>query len=185
MTSETLLRDLRGLLETEERARLGPERRAGVLSLGEIDDRLAAAFAEHHVPSVAQDLLKATLYLWHDHLEASHRLAQEIEGPDGSLVHGLMHRREPDFSNAKYWFRRVGPHPSFLTLALRGTELLNRHEESDLQSRLLPNKTWDPFAFVDAVEDAATGRFRSRVPLLEGLQRLEFECFVENLVHRA
>ena len=53
----------------------------------------------------------AGLWLHHDFLDESHQISQEIETPTGSYWHGIMHRREPDPSNAKYWFRRVGSHP--------------------------------------------------------------------------
>jgi hypothetical protein len=29
----------------------------------------------------------------------------------GAFWHGIMHRREPDAWNSKYWFRKVGRHP--------------------------------------------------------------------------
>ena len=51
------------------------------------------------------------LWLLHGYLDQSHTLSQEIHTPTGSYWHGIMHRREPDFPNAKYWFRRVGTHP--------------------------------------------------------------------------
>lgn len=179
----TIFPELKRVLETTEPAGLGPERRAGALSTEQLDAELAKAFPPRFTPAV-RDLFTAGAYLWHDHLDAAHNIVQSIETADGSLLHGIMHRREPDYGNAKYWFRRVGSHPSFLSLGVRASELLEKADESDLHSRLLPNKTWDPFAFVDAVEDATEGQFKSKIPLLKQVQKLEFECFFENLVNR-
>jgi hypothetical protein len=184
MRAGTLFHDIKTLLDTEELARLGPERRASALSMAELDQRLHTALHDFRLTPALKDLFRSVVYLWHDHLDESHHIAQEIESQDGSLVHGVMHRREPDYGNAKYWFRRVGAHPSFLSLAVRAGELLEKHGESDLHSRLVPNKMWDPFAFVDAVEDATEGKFRSKTGLLEQVQKLEFECLLENLSNR-
>src|SRR5262245_19277607 len=51
------------------------------------------------------------VWLLHDFLDESHTISQSIDTPTGSYWHAIMHRREGDFSNAKYWFRRVGDHP--------------------------------------------------------------------------
>ena len=179
-----LFPEIRRLLDTPELAALGPEPRNGVLESKEIDAELAPVLRGPKFTPAIRDLFRSAIYLWHDHLDASHTISQGIETADGSLLHGIMHRREPDYGNAKYWFRRVGAHPSFLSLAVRASELLEKHDESDLHSRFLPNKTWDAFAFVDAVEDTTEGQFKSKVPLLQQLQKMELECFLENLVNR-
>ena len=176
--------ELKLILDTPELAGLGPERRDDRMTTAQIDSLFAKISAQQKLTSAIQDLFTAGSYLWHDHLDAAHTIAQSIETADGSLLHGIMHRREPDYGNAKYWFRRVGAHPSFLGLAVRVRELLEKAGESDLHSRLLPNNTWDPFAFVDAVEDATDGQFKSKTPVLKQVQKLEFECFFENLVNR-
>ena len=184
MRAGTLFHDLKALLDTEHPAGLGPARRPAALTIPELDKRLFAATQDIRITPALKEFIRALFYLWHDYLDESHHIAQEIETADGSLVHAIMHRREPDYSNAKYWFRRVGRHPSFLSLSHRAGELLEKHGESDLHSRLVPNKMWDSFAFVDAVEDAMKGEFRSKMPLLEQLQRIEFECLLENIVNR-
>src|SRR5688572_8078834 len=54
----------------------------------------------------------AGVWLLHDFLDESHTLSQGIDTSAGSFWHGIMHRREGDFSNAKYWFRHTGRHPA-------------------------------------------------------------------------
>lgn len=57
----------------------------------------------------------SALWLLHDFLNESHEICQEIDTPSGSCWHAIMHRREPDAANSKYWWRRTGEHP-FLDL---------------------------------------------------------------------
>jgi hypothetical protein len=62
-------------------------------------------------------LVRCGLWLLCGDLNASHEISQTVETPDGSFWHGIMHRREGDFWNSKYWFRRVGKHPALAALA--------------------------------------------------------------------
>src|SRR5262245_21358275 len=54
---------------------------------------------------------RAGLWLAFDFLDESHSISQELNTVEGSYWHALMHRRELDYWNSKYWFRRVGEHP--------------------------------------------------------------------------
>ena len=60
----------------------------------------------------ADDAVKAGLHLLNDDLARAHALAQEHEGDKTcDYWHAIVHRREGDFDNAKYWLRQVGRHP--------------------------------------------------------------------------
>jgi hypothetical protein len=85
----------------------------------------------------------AGLWLYHDYLDESHEISQDIQTPSGSFWHGIMHRREPDPSNAAYWFRRVGEHPIFDPLAKAAQGMMD-------DVPLL----WSPFWFIDRCTDA-------------------------------
>lgn len=54
---------------------------------------------------------RAGLWLLFDFLDESHAISQDLDTPEGSFWHAVMHRREPDAFNSKYWWRRVGSHP--------------------------------------------------------------------------
>ena len=92
---------------------LGPERRADALPLIELENELECAVLQSGISIDNTDLVRSAALLWHDHLDASHALSQDIRSIDGSFLHGIMHRREPDYPNAKYWFNRVGTHDAF------------------------------------------------------------------------
>jgi hypothetical protein len=79
--------------------------------------------------------LIAGLWLWHDFLEESHNISQGIPSLTGSFWHAIMHRREGDFSNAKYWYARCRQHPVRGELDLSGDALVDLvervHEQPD------------------------------------------------------
>jgi hypothetical protein len=55
---------------------------------------------------------RAGLWLYFDFLDEAHQISQADEAdPDHNFWHAVLHRREPDAWNSKYWWRRVGPHP--------------------------------------------------------------------------
>ena len=70
------------------------------------------ALTEEIAATTGPATVKAGLYLLNDDLPRAHALAQSVEGdPLGDYWHALIHRREGDYDNARYWFGRVGPLP--------------------------------------------------------------------------
>lgn len=58
------------------------------------------------------DSLRAMWYDMKGDWEASHHIAQDILGQDGSWIHAYLHRKEGDEFNAGYWYRQAGKkHP--------------------------------------------------------------------------
>ena len=102
-------------------------------------------------PAIASNpAIPAGLWLYVDELDRSHQISQQLKDSTGSFWHGIMHRREGDFWNAKYWFDRAGSHPAMSTIA-----------------------GYDAFRFVDAVEAFANTRTGDETALVD-LQRREW-----------
>ena len=104
--------------------------------------------------------LAAGLWLYVDELDRSHRISQGLDDQTGSYWHAIMHRREGDFGNCKYWFRRTGHHPAMdrVTGPAGGG--------------------YDPDDMVDRVE-AADGRGENEDPALAAVQREEWARLFE------
>jgi hypothetical protein len=116
----------------------------GNCSSKEAEGLLQAAGAPGLFPqSRAPEAAFAGLWLYFSCRDAAHEIAQNIEGPEGSWWHGIVHRQEPDAGNSSYWFRQVGQHPLFPRLHTAAAEF-----GVDFGPR------WDPFAFIDLCEKA-------------------------------
>lgn len=163
-----LLHQFKSAIATPEPPPLGPQRRDGTMEppvlLRVVENFFAAARAPEHL----HPLLRSAALLWHDHLDASHTISQGIETREGSWLHGIMHRREPDYGNARYWFHRVGSHAAFPQLA-----------------RNVGRKSWDPFAFVDECERAGQGGCATAIDALRQIQAAEFDVLVEHIFQTA
>lgn len=94
----------------------------------------------------------AGMWLLYDDLDQSHAISQSLKSASGSFWHAIMHRREGDFSNSKYWYRRVGRHPVFDPLAIRATQFAKTSGQVEVFDDDVRQGDWDPFAFVDFCE---------------------------------
>jgi hypothetical protein len=134
-------------------------------------------------PDDAQACLSA-LWLWHDFLDESHSISQEIDTPAGSFWHGIMHRREGDFGNAKYWFRRVGPHPVFGSLAVAAKEEAASQDTASAMAGEFAGD-WDPYRFVDSCERAVKSGEASDHDLLRRIARREWQLLFDHCYRAA
>jgi hypothetical protein len=161
---------------------LGPTPRAARLPLPELNRLIEEHLQIATHPPETEPQLRAAALLWHDHLNESHAISQNLPGPSGSFLHGIMHRREPDYTNAKYWFHRVGQHQAFPDISRSALPLLTNRGANQLAVRLLPNGLWDPFAFIDACAEATPNHNHPDRDILVQIQRVEFESLVQHLL---
>ncbi|MGH7452477.1 MAG: hypothetical protein ACRENG_14110 [bacterium] len=143
------------------------------------------AFAPNQI--VDADMARACLagiWLYHDFLEESHQISQSIATITGSYWHGIMHRREPDFSNSKYWFHRVGEHPIFASLRQAASELAAADTAHVSTEFLHQQKKWDPFAFIDLCEACVERRSPAEM-LCRQVQLGEWKLLFDYCYHQA
>lgn len=132
-------------------------------AMGELVPKSVASKQAHRLASMAAagleyPELRAGIWLYVDDLESSHAASQSLSTPTGSYWHAIMHRREGDFGNSKYWLRMAGSHPVW---------------------RLIPG--YDPMRFVDDV----ASRFRENPGDLVDLQRKEWWALFSWCVEQA
>ena len=174
------LASFKSAIATPEVPALGPQRRIGTLDEADVRQRLEVFFRENNTSKHIQPLLKSAALLWHDYLDASHTISQGIETREGSWLHGIMHRREPDYDNAKYWFRRVGSHPAFASLARQAQMLV---ADREFNTAALPvgyyDGPWDAYKFIDDCERCEHSLDIELDEVLCHVQAAEFDALLE------
>ena len=175
---------LLALMETPEPAHMTMKPRAGTLPVGEVSAAVDRIYSHSEASERTRQLAKAALLLWHDQFEAAHEIVQDMENPDAALLHGILHRRELDFSNARYWFHRVGAHQSFDCVVGKVKVVLLTSVADIVAMQIVPQDKWHPLPFVDVLETHGRRNEPSVDMLLRQIQRAEIQCFLESLPSR-
>ena len=126
----------------------------------------------------------AGLWLWHDALDDCHKIVQDIASPTGSMWHAIMHRREGDFSNSKYWYARCDTHPVNKWIGSVASSIVgDKAGERDI-ARVVAGG-WNPRAFVELVESVHKKTSDPRHDIAIRLQRGEWEALFDYSVKEA
>jgi hypothetical protein len=120
----------------------------------------------------------AGLWLWHDGLHESHTISQALHSATGSFWHAIMHRREGDFSNSKYWYARCQGHPALAVLANQAGLIVNSLPADNALLRIVASG-WNPSAFVDFVQSVYQSPNSSSRRVAVELQRLEWNVLFQ------
>lgn len=157
--------------------------RSGVRSSTELRDGVGLLSADLGLSSSVSDLLLAAGLLYNDHHDEAHDMVQDLTDRDGCLIHAILHRREPDYWNASYWFRRVSAHPLYRSATPVVVAAASEPVTKMLLKRLTLSGTLDPIALVTECENAApAGPGSEEVRFLRRVQQAEFEALVAHLL---
>lgn len=134
------------------------ENLCGILSSRKQDDFLTS------VADARRKECLSGLWLLAGDIDRSHTISQDIPSANGSFLHGIMHRREGDFGNSKYWFRRVGSHPVLDQIAELAGDVYD-----------------DPFDFVDTCQRVADGASELKDACLQA-QWIEWQLLMQHIL---
>ena len=124
------------------------------------------------------------LWLYFDFLDQSHTISQSLDNPTGSFWHAIMHRREGDFSNSKYWYARCANHPALAAIAAAAGKHVNQMPADKSLLRLVATG-WNPNAFVDLVQSVHESPSDPRHGLAVALQRVEWQVLFDHCTRAA
>ena len=137
----------------------------------EISRKIGAQPLPHNTFALCE---RAGLLLWNDDLDGAHTLIQDEPNSTASFWHAILHRREGDFSNANYWWRRTGKHEVFDEIC---DVVLHRVPEFPFLDELRASGAWEPQTFTDFCQKAhQNGDWKANC---EAVQRLEMRLLLE------
>jgi hypothetical protein len=78
------------------------------------------------VSSLSSEYLRA---LWHDlqgDWDTAHKIVQSMTDVNAMWIHAYLHRKEPDISNARYWYNKAGkPFPEGQSYEQEASDILD------------------------------------------------------------
>ncbi|HWB59515.1 MAG TPA: hypothetical protein VG733_08485 [Chthoniobacteraceae bacterium] len=116
-------------------------------------------------------LVRAALVYACDGLSESHMIVQAIPGDEAAYWHGMIHRREGDFDNARYWFRRTGAMGVFDDLHRRA---------SAVSSVVAAQAGWDAYLYTGLCEQEKYGEHELTNTCVK-LQAIEFRAMFDDV----
>ncbi len=121
------------------------------------------------VSATSAACLRSLLFVAAGDLDRAHVLVQELTSSNASYIHGMIHRIEGDFGNARYWFHQARIHPT-------APEMYRRASANSLT--IASHPVWDPDRVTDLAERARQTRPSEE---LRVILTVEFEVLVEHL----
>ncbi|MEA3145078.1 MAG: hypothetical protein QOI53_499 [Verrucomicrobiota bacterium] len=107
--------------------------------------------------------IRSLLFLAAGGLSQAHRIVQAMSTTDAAHIHGVIHRVDDDFDNARYWFRGARVHPA-------AAEMYRRASASS--PTMSQSAGWDPILVTDLLEKSRSSGVSEE---LQTLLTIEFE----------
>jgi hypothetical protein len=123
--------------------------------------------AERDAPEVK--CIRSLLFYLAGGLEQAHRIVQELSTTDAAYIHGMIHRIDDDFDNARYWFGRA-------SMEAGTAEMYRRAAANSLTVASHP--VWDPILVTDMVETSRTSGVTDELRAVLGI---EFDVLLQFL----
>lgn len=152
--------------------------------LRELTVEAAFAGVTVHQTAAAQACLAAVL-LRHGLFAEAHAIAQDLQAPFGSYWHAILHRLEPDYPNARYWFRRVGDYPTDTRLAARAVSAARAAKGLGPALWMAHATRWSAVQFVDTIETARREQLAPDLAVCVAVQQAEWEILFDDCYRRA
>jgi hypothetical protein len=141
-----------------------------------LEQLTSAALNLHSKPSKTSPIVPSVPFVEND--KSSHPQYLRDMASTLAFWHAIMHRREGDFSNSKYWYAKVGRHAALDVLAVQAGSM-GGDMPADKSILRIVIRGFDPNALVDLVEQVHDKPSDPRHGAAVRLQQLEWRTLFD------